>query len=261
MTAGLAITLLCLGLAGGFFSGWLGIGGGIIMAPLLLYVPATLGTGQLDMRVVAGLTMVQSLFATGSGVLVHRRFKHVDRNLVIWMGLSISAATLAGALLSSHVSARALLGIFAGLAVIAAAIMFFPISESQHQESGFSTMRVRKQAAIYAVPIGLIGGLVGQSGAFIIIPVMLYLLRIPTRITIGSSLGIVFMAAASGSVGKIMTGQVNFEMALFCVSGALIGALAGGYLSQKTKTRDLRKALALLIAVSAVRMVLDLAGF
>ncbi|MHB8922935.1 MAG: sulfite exporter TauE/SafE family protein, partial [Thermoleophilia bacterium] len=67
MTVQLASTLVCLGLAGGFFSGWLGIGGGIIMAPLLLYVPAALGVGDLDMKTIAGLTMVQSLFATGSG--------------------------------------------------------------------------------------------------------------------------------------------------------------------------------------------------
>ncbi len=98
MTLYLALTLAVLGLTGGFFSGWLGIGGGIIMAPLLLYVPAAIGSGVLDMKVVAGLTVVQSLFATGSGVLAHRKARHVSRPLVLWMGAGITAGSLAGAL-------------------------------------------------------------------------------------------------------------------------------------------------------------------
>jgi len=260
MTASLAITLIVLGLAGGFFSGWLGIGGGIIMAPLLLYVPASLGTGNLDMRVVAGLTMVQSLFATGSGVVVHRRFQNVDRGLVLWMGTSISLATLSGALFSDLVPTRVLLGIFAVMAAVAAAMMLLPLPEIADGGPGRARQPLLIRSALYAVPIGLIGGLVGQSGAFIIIPVMLYLLLIPTRTTIGSSLGIVFMAAAAGSAGKIVTGQVEFIMALFCIAGALVGAQVGGYLSQRTRTSHIRQALAMLIAASAVRMALDLAG-
>jgi uncharacterized membrane protein YfcA len=87
---------------------------------------------------------------------------------------------------------------------------------------------------------------------------MLYVLKIPTRITIGSSLGIVFLSALSGSVGKLATGQIEFAMALYCVSGALVGAQLGGHLSEKTKRRWLRRALAALIALTALRMVWDL---
>ncbi len=126
MTPSLAITLFLIGAAGGFLSGWLGIGGGIVVAPLLLYVPPWLGLPPLDMKVVAGLTMVQSLFATGSGVLVHRRFHHVSRQLVLWAGLSTAGASLAGALASAYVSAELLLGIFAVMALLAAGLMFVP---------------------------------------------------------------------------------------------------------------------------------------
>lgn len=260
LTVELAITLFCLGLLGGFFSGWLGIGGGIIMAPLLLYVPEALGTGALDMKVVAGLTMVQSLFASGSGVLVHRRFRHVNRELVLWMGSSIIVATLAGALASHYVSAETLLGIFALLAFIAAFMMFLPRQEVETEPVASGVEFNHTLAVACAAGIGLVGGLVGQSGAFIIIPVMLYVLKIPTRTTIGSSLGIVFLSALAGSAGKLVTGQVDFAMALFCVSGALIGAQAGGVLSQRTRRRHLRQILAALIAFTAIRMVLDLAG-
>ncbi|RJQ45732.1 MAG: sulfite exporter TauE/SafE family protein [Gaiellales bacterium] len=254
----MAIILLALGLAGGFFSGWLGIGGGIIMAPLLLYVPSWLGAGALDMKTVAGLTMVQSLFATGSGVIVHHRFRFVSKPLVAWMGGCIAVTSFAGALLSRNVSADLLLGIFAALAAIAAASMFIPLKEGPRDAAADEIDFNRGLAAGFALALGFTGGLVGQSGAFIIIPFLLYVLRLPLRVALGSSLGIVLLAAMTGTAGKIMAGQVDYSMALFCVAGALAGAQAGGYLSRRTAKGMLRLVLALLILASALRMVADL---
>ncbi|MFA5810358.1 MAG: sulfite exporter TauE/SafE family protein, partial [Thermoleophilia bacterium] len=260
VTVSLAITLLVLGLIGGFFSGWLGIGGGIIMAPLLLYVPQTLGVYDgMNMKVVAGLTMIQSLFATGSGVIVHRKFQHVSRPLVLWMGAGITAASLTGALLSKNISADVLLAIFATLALAAAAIMLIPRVEPGMEPLAGQVTFNRPLAVFSALVIGLVGGMVGQSGAFIIIPVLLYVLRIPTRTAIGCSLGITFLAALAGSAGKLATDQIDFEMALFCVVGALVGAQLGGRLSIHTRRRRLRLMLAALIAATAMRMFWDLA--
>ncbi len=260
MTFSLAITLLALGLIGGFFSGWLGIGGGIIMAPLLLYVPSWLGVGELGMKTVAGLTMVQSLFATGSSVLVHRRFKFVNRPLVLWAGLSIAAAALAGALLSSLVPAEVLLGIFAAMAMAAAGLMFIPKREPETEPPAASVIFNHGLTVAVFLFLGFIGGLVGQTGAFIIIPVMLYILRIPTRTTIGSSLGIVFLAGIAGTLGKAIAGQIEYDLALFLVAGALVGAQAGGYLSQATGRATLRHILALLIVLAALRIIWGLVG-
>jgi uncharacterized membrane protein YfcA len=258
MTFELAIVLVALGLAGGFFSGWLGIGGGIIMAPLLLYVPSWLGVGELDMKVVAGLTMIQSLFATGSAVVIHHRLKYVSRSLVAWMGSVIAMSMLAGALLSRYVSADVLLGILALMAAIAAITMFFPLKEDAATPLPEAVDFNRAYTLIFALVIGLLGGLVGQSGAFIIIPFMLYVLRIPTRITIGSSLGVVFLAAAAGTLGKMLSGQIDYFMALFCVSGALLGAQLGSRASPHTRKKMLRTMLALIIAAAALRMIADI---
>ncbi|MBI5869693.1 MAG: sulfite exporter TauE/SafE family protein [Actinobacteria bacterium] len=260
MTLYLATTLICLGLIGGFFSGWLGIGGGIVMAPLLLYVPSAVGAGVLDMKTVAGLTMVQSLFATGSGAAVHRRFKYLNQSLVLWMGSGAAAASLAGAVFSRNLSSDILEGIFALLALAAAVLMLAPHREAVEEPTAASVDFNRGLALSCALAIGLVGGMVGQSGAFIFIPVMLYVLGIPTRTVIGSSLGIVFLAALAGSFGKIATGQVDYSMALFCVVGAVAGAQLGGALSIRTGRRRLRHILAVLIGVTAIRMAWDLAG-
>ena len=63
MTLPFAATLAALGLGGAFVSGLLGVGGAIVMIPLLLYVPPMLGAGTLDMKAVAGITMVQVFVA------------------------------------------------------------------------------------------------------------------------------------------------------------------------------------------------------
>ncbi|MCK5192959.1 MAG: TSUP family transporter, partial [Desulfobulbaceae bacterium] len=75
---GIYTLLSGLGLITGFLSGLLGIGGGIVMAPLLLYVPPLFGFEPLPMRIVAGLTIVQGLLACISGALSHRQFRMVS---------------------------------------------------------------------------------------------------------------------------------------------------------------------------------------
>ncbi len=72
-----------LGLITGFLSGLLGIGGGIIMAPLLLYIPPLFGLEPLSMHQVAGLTIVQAFFGCLAGGFIHRKFHFVSSTLAI----------------------------------------------------------------------------------------------------------------------------------------------------------------------------------
>ena len=70
-----------LGLISGFLSGLLGIGGGIVMAPLLLYAPPLFGLEPLSMQIVAGLTIVQGLVGCVAGSLTHKKFNFVSIEL------------------------------------------------------------------------------------------------------------------------------------------------------------------------------------
>ena len=105
------------------------------------------------------------------------------------------------------------------------------------------------------VPVGVsFGGMVGAPGAFLYIPVMIYLLGIPTRIVIGSTLGIVFMGAVTGTIGKMTTGQIIWPDALALVIGTIPGAQLGSRVSKKVNTKHLRLAIAVIIAVTGLRM-------
>jgi len=112
-------------------------------------------------------------------------------------------------------------------------------------------------ALLIAVTIGGLGGMVGQGGSFILIPLMLYALKLPTRIVIGSNLAIVFLSSFAGFAGKLLTGQIPGVLAVFLVIGAIPGALIGSVLSHRTSPKWLRTALAAVVALSAIGMVFD----
>ncbi|MGW8323267.1 MAG: sulfite exporter TauE/SafE family protein [Thermodesulfobacteriota bacterium] len=248
------LVLAGLGLGGGFLSGLLGLGGAIFMIPLLLYVPPSIGVGHLDMKQVAAISMVQVLSASLSGLIVHHKNRFVSRSLLIHMGLFNALGNLMGSLFSKYTRSTVLLGVFATLAVIAAVVMFIPKRE---QGAGIATEELRYDkllASGISVAIGTFGGMVGAPGAFIYIPMMIYVLNIPTRIVIGSTLGIVFLGALTGTVGKALTGQIIWPFALALVVGTIPGAQLGGRMSKQVNTKHLRMAIAVIIAITGLRM-------
>ncbi len=248
------ITLVALGLGGGFLSGLLGLGGAIFMIPLLLYVPPILGVGHLDMKEVAAVSMVQVLAASISGLIVHNRNRFVSKSLLIYMGLFNALGNLAGSLFSKHTKSEYLLAIFATMAVIAAVVMFVPKRDQGGQVEPEEVQYNKLLASAVSLAIGCFGGMVGAPGAFIYIPVMIYLLNIPTRIVIGSTLGIVALGAVMGTIGKMATGQIIWIYAIALVVGTIPGAQVGGRVSKRVNTKYLRYAIAGIIAVTGIRM-------
>lgn len=249
--------LFSLGLTGGFFSGLLGIGGGIIMVPLLLYIPSLIGLEAISMKTAAGVTMVQSLAGAFSGLMVHKKNNFIHRPLVICMGIASVTGSLVGSVFSKQIKGEIMLGIFAGMALIATVMMLIP--EKEEGEIPLEDVQFNKYLAFcVALAVGFLGGIVGQGGAFILIPMMLYVVQIPTRIALGSSVAISFLSALAGFIGKWGTRQIPFVMALVLVSGAVLGGQIGGRLSKRLRIASLRKILSVLIAFTALKMWFEL---
>jgi uncharacterized membrane protein YfcA len=257
MEPGLAVLILFTGFAVSCLSGLLGIGGGIVMAPALLYLPPAFGFHALDMRQVAGLTITQGLFACLSGAWRHDRYRSVSRRIVISMGSAIAVAALTGSVVSRWVANEVLMVIFAVLAAVAALMMWLPKSEEREAQDPNACRFNIPFAVSIAVGIGFLGGLVGQGGSFILIPLMLHVLRLPTRVVIGSNLALVFLASLAGFVGKAATGQVPLLPAVLLVVAAVPGAQIGGILSHRTSPRWLRTTLAVVVALAAAGMITD----
>lgn len=246
-----------LGFVGGFVSGLLGIGGGVVMVPLLLYTPPLFGFAPLDMRQVAGITIVQVCAAALLGYLVHRRRRATAPGLVRWMGGGMVLGAGAGGVASSHVTLPVLEAVFAGLALVAGPVLLWPPPADEAGE-GLAREFSRALAFVAALVIGLLSGLVGIGGAFLVIPVMVYLLGVPTRTAIGSSLGVTLAAALVAAAAKFQTGQIVLPWAAAVSLGALPGSWAGACTSRRVPARGLRLALAVLVILTAARMLLGL---
>jgi uncharacterized membrane protein YfcA len=249
---GLAFLVLALGLAGGAASGLLGVGGGIVMAPALLYLPRLLGAGEFGVKEVTGLTIAQGLLACLSGAIGHGRQGGVSGRLVGAMGPAVVVGALGGSVVSGHVEPRALALLLAGLAALAAALMWLPRAERAEG----APLNV-PLAALLALAVGFLGGLVGQGGSFLLVPLMLHVLHVPTRTAIGSNLALVLLSSAAGLLGKLATAQVPLGAAGMLALGTVPGAQAGSALSRRLPTRGLRAALGVVVGLSALLLFLE----
>lgn len=250
--------LLAAGSIVGFCSGLLGIGGGILMFPLLLYVPPLFGLEAIGVKNITGLTMIQGFFASLSAMFFYKRHNLVSRPLVLTLGFSLFLSSLTGSFISKLVPDKPLLFIFGALAVVASVMMLIPRSYSK-DELTEDKVTFQKPAAIsIGITIGFLIGMVGQGGAFIIIPLMLYVLKIPLRVALGSTLAIGLFSSSAGLVGKVATGQVPFLLAVPLLLGAIPAAQLGSYIGKRTKTQYLRWILAVIIGGTAIKIWMDI---
>jgi len=250
--------LALVGASVGFLSGLLGIGGGIIMFPLLLYVPPALGLASIDVKSITGLTMAQGFFSAVTALFHYQRNSLVNRQLVLTLGLSLFLSSLLGSLFSTYVSNTTLLAVFGALALTAAVMMLIPRTYLQDEMTEEKVTFHRATAIAIGILLGFTIGLVGQGGAFILIPMMLYVLKIPLRVALGSTLGIGLFSSSAGMIGKVATGQVPYLMALPLILGAIPAARFGSMVGKKTTTPVLRWLLAAIIAATAVKVLIGI---
>jgi hypothetical protein len=246
--------LALVGAAVGFLSGLLGIGGGIVMFPLLLYVPPLLGFSGIDVKSITGLTMIQGFFSALTAMFFYNKNALVNKSLVLTLGFSLFLSSLIGALVSKKIPDGPLLMVFATLALIAAVMMLIPRSYLQDDLTEEHVVFNKSTAIVIGIVLGFSIGLVGQGGAFILIPTMLYVLKIPLRVALGSTLAIGLFSSSAGLVGKIATSQVPFLMALPLLVGAIPAARFGSIVGKKTNTQFLRWLLAAIIFATAVKV-------
>lgn len=251
------LLLVAIGILGSFASGLLGIGGGVVLIPLALYLPPLLGVASYSMAQVVGMSMVQVLAASLFGLRAHASRGAVHRELVLPLGLAVGLGAIAGGILSGSVPEGVLTLVFAGLAIAAALLMLKPVKGSSEGTEIPKDFR-KDLAAVLALGVGLASGLVGIGGGVMMIPLLTTVFRLPIRLVIGTSIAVVFVAGLMGTVGKALAHQIPWHESLFLAAGALIGAPWGARVSHRLPVGILRMILAATLMVTALRMVYEI---
>lgn len=275
--------LLGMGAAVGFLSGMFGVGGGFLLTPLLIFsgISPAVAVASVSSQIVAN---------SASGVLAYLRKKTVDLKLGLFLTLSgiFGSATgvwVYGALrgvgqldVVIALSYVAFLGTIGALMVVEAirAIIAkrrgtpLPVRRpGQHSWIAGLPLRVRfhrSRLYISALPvvalgaaIGFLGALLGIGGGFIMVPALIYLLRVPTTIVIGTTLLQTLGTMAFTTFMQSATNQtVDVILGLALMVGGVVGAQFGARVGQSLRGETLRLLLGLLVLSVGLRFAVDL---
>lgn len=251
----LVIILLCIGFIGSFLSGMLGIGGAIVKYPMLLYIPPLLGATAFSAHQVSGMIALEVLFSSLIGVWSYRKGNYLNKTLIVYMGVAIVLGSFIGSYASSILDERGVNFVYGILAILAAVLMFIPKKDiSEHEDLHIN----RPLASSLAFMIGIGSGIVGAGGGFLLVPIMLTILNVPTHITIATSLAITFMSSIGGSIGKMITGQLEYGPAIILIIISFIATPIGVKAGKSMNTKILQWLLALLITATALKIWLDM---
>jgi uncharacterized membrane protein YfcA len=215
----------------GLSLGLLGSGGSILTVPLLVYLAGE----PPKLAVAEGLAIVGLIAAAGS--LPYLRRREVDLRSVVLFGLPGMAGAFVGSALARHVPGAVQLVAFAGVMLAAAAAMARPRPEA----TGASPRAAWWRAAAPGLGVGLLTGLVGVGGGFLIVPALVLLLRLPMRRAVGTSLLLIALNSAAGfaksldvvtDAGLAVDVRLVAVFAAIGVAGSLVGHRIGGHVPQ-----------------------------
>jgi uncharacterized membrane protein YfcA len=231
------LLVLALSVVIGLSLGVLGGGGSILTVPILVYV-----AGFEAKEAIAA-----SLFVVGvtSAVSV---FSHARGGRVMWRtGLIFGAAGMAGAfvggLLGGHIPGQILLIAFAIMMVATSVAML----RGRKKKSDDGAAPVKHELPLGRVlldgaVVGLITGLVGAGGGFLVVPALALLGGLPMSVAVGTSLVVIAMKSFAGLAGYLTTVQLDWGLTLGVTAAAITGTLAGSKLAGRIPEAALRKA-------------------
>ncbi len=275
--------VLAMGLAVGFISGMFGVGGGFLMTPLLIFI------GVQPAVAVASVTshVAASSF---SGAIAYWRRRAIDVTLALTLLAGGIVGSAGGVALFTWLRALDQLDLMIGLSYVT---LLGVVGVLMVGESARAIIRSRlgkpvelrrpgshiwfhglplklrfKRSKVYvsAIPvlaigfiIGFLGAVMGIGGGFLLVPMLIYLMRVPTATVIGTSMVLTFLTMVSATVLHAATNHlVDAVLALILMIGGVIGAQFGAHAGVRIRGEWLRLLLGLLVLAVGMRFAFQL---
>jgi uncharacterized membrane protein YfcA len=272
--------LLAMGGGVGFLSGMFGVGGGFLMTPLLFFI-------GIPPAVAVATEANQIVASSFSGVLAHFKRKTVD----LRMGTVLLIGGLAGAALGvvvfNYLKAQGQVDLLVKLCYVIflgviGGLMFIESLNAILKTSKGTVPKRKKHNWIHGLPfkmrfrvsglyisvippiivgvlVGILAAIMGVGGGFIMVPAMIYLLGMPTKVVVGTSLfQIIFVTAFTTMLHATTNFTVDIVLAVLLLVGGVFGAQIGTRIGVKMKAEQLRILLAIMVLTVCGKLAFDL---
>ncbi len=225
-----------------------GLGGGLIFSPLFVI----LGFAKSD---AAAASLFLNLIAAASAAWTYSRKKMVDFSLSVPLIISSALAAPVGAYLNMHIDARPFLIIMAVVLALAGARMLVSPAVDAEARPMARSRKIAGGICIGAL-IGVMGGLLGIGGGVFIVPLLIYVLKTPTKIAAASSTFIVCFSSLTGFLGYASAGKIDWLFILPAAVASFAGGQAGSRLmSAKLKGKSIRVIFSLILFLLCAKLI------
>mgnify|MGYP006075767229 FL=1 len=276
-----ALVLLGLGGLVGVLSGMFGVGGGFLMTPLLFFI-------GIPPAVAVATEANQIVASSFSGVLAHVKRRNVDFKMggVLLIGGLVGAGV--GVFIFNYLKGLGQVDLLVKLCYvvflgIVGSLMFTESLQALRKSKQVSASKLRKKRTwIHALPlkirfrvsglyisaippvligilVGILAAIMGVGGGFVMVPAMIYLLGMPTKVVVGTSLfQIIFVTAFTTMLHATTNYTVDIVLAVLLLVGGVIGAQFGTMFGAKLKAEQLRILLAVMVLLVCAKLAFDL---
>lgn len=257
------LSVILAGAATGIVLGLFGSGGSIIALPALLYLLHVAPKSAIAMSL--GIVAVTATLAA----IDHGRRGNVDVRVAMVFGLFGVGGTFAGAKLGIVTPVVLQLGLFAAVMYAAAWRMLHPSANVQPAtgsvgiDGGAAVLRCQDffspcmgHIALHGIGVGVLTGLVGVGGGFLIVPALVLLSGVPMKIAVGTSLAIVAAKSYAGFAGYLGAVPIDWPVMASFTPVTIAGSFVGTYLAERFSPGLLKKAFAIFLLVVATYILL-----
>lgn len=251
--------MLAGGIAAGLFGSLLGLGGGLLIIPVL-----TLGF-DLPIREAVGVSLVCVIVTSGTSAAVYLRRRTADLRLASMLELATATGAVAGGFVAFVLDERLLAGLFAALLVYVALTMARSRPAAEGDTDATETapdgpIEGLGRGAAAGLGAGVVSALLGIGGGVILVPVMHLVMRVPLRVATATSNLMIGVTASASAVVYVLRGSVAPLVVGPTAVGVFLGASLGARVIGRIDVRVLRLLFVAVLLYLAVQMVLRAAG-
>jgi len=264
------VLLVLLGMAASSLGSLIGLGGGIIVVPALLYLGTLHGFDHITPQVAVGTSLFTMIFTGLSSTLSYMKHKTVDYKSGLLFLIGSGPGSILGAWVTESLNLKSF-NIFFGLFIILVSIVLtlknklkpipyrkdkgivrtFTDNTGTTFEYGFNPVI----GILISFVVGFLSGIFGVGGGSLMVPAMILIFFFPPHVAVATSMFMIFPSSVLSSITHVALGNVNWLYALALIPGAWMGAKVGVYLNTRLKSKTIVVLLRTILVIVGVRLM------